>query len=107
LLGRLLGFGFGGSGRVDPDRGGRALGLWVPAFETGWVGREGDGEGVGADLQDLSSAPLVEVGGGQKGDPRVVVVVVVPMEEGLAVDAGVMVISGVRRSPRGVAYPVD
>ena len=89
LLGRLLWIGLGRGGRVDPDRGGRALGLWVSAFEAGGVSREGRVPGWGADLDDGFGPSLMEVGRGQEGDPRVAMVVVVPVEAGLAVGAGI------------------
>lgn len=37
LFGRLRRFGLIRGGRVDPDCGGWALGLWVSAFEAGWA----------------------------------------------------------------------
>jgi hypothetical protein len=89
LLGRLRGFCFIRGGRVNPDRGGRALGLWVAAFEAGWFGREGGGEGLSTNLQDRFGAPVVEISRGQGEDSRVAMVLVVPVEEGPAVAASI------------------
>ena len=79
-----------GFGRIDPDCvGGGAWSDGRGTFEAVWLGAEGGFEGCLSGSETGFDEPLVDIGGGQQGDAGVPVLVVVPVEEGLAVGAGV------------------
>jgi hypothetical protein len=76
--------------RVDPDRRWQELRLRLLAFASCGVSREGRRKGLGAGRDDVLGAAVVDIGGGREGDPRLAVVVVVTVEEPLAVCTGVL-----------------
>ena len=78
-----------GFGRIDPDCVWRSLSERRGAFEAVGLGAEGGVEGCLSGLEAGFDESAVDIGGGEECDAGVPVLVVVPVEEGLAVCAGV------------------
>ena len=75
-------------GWVDPGAGGQVWWLWWLADEPFGVRPVCVGEHGGALVTDGLGGAVVDVGGSVQAQPAVVMIVVIPGEEGLAVPAG-------------------
>ena len=81
--------GWAGLGRVDPDGIGQRRGARRFADEAFGMLLEGFGEDALPVVQDLGGKPVLDQVRCQQGDAAVVVFVVVPVEEDVAMGAGV------------------